>query len=272
MYLGIDIGGTKTLCAALDANGVIIEEIKFPTNPDYKEFLKELESTIEGMEHKDFAAGAVAVPATKLDREHGIVIACGNLPWRNESVQKDIEALVHVPIAIENDAKLAALSEAMLLKDDYSLVLYVTVSTGIGYGLINHGKIDDNIGDGGGRTIMLEYEGKTMPWEDFASGKAIVQKYGKRAVDISDAETWEAISRELSKGLIELIAIADPEVIVFGGGVGHYFDRFKKPLEANLEKYHIPIIDLPKLVTAQRPDEAVVYGCYDLVKQVFPNA
>jgi glucokinase len=110
------------------------------------------------------------------------------------------------------------------------------------------------------------------PWEDFASGRAIVERYGKKAKDIHDEKTWKEISRELAKGFIELIAMTQPEVIVVGGGVGHYFDRFKDILKAEIEKYEIPLVKLPVLLAAQRPDEAVIYGCYDIAKQVYPHA
>jgi predicted NBD/HSP70 family sugar kinase len=272
MYLGIDIGGTKTLIASLDAKGVIKESIKFPTDQDYKKFLKDLNEQIGSLETKDFAAVGVGVPGPGIDRVNGKLLNSSNLAWHNVSLQDDIEDLVHTPVAIENDAKLAALSEAMLLKDRYKSVLYITVSTGIGYGLVVDQKIDVNIGDGGGRTILLEHDGKTVPWESFASGKAIVERYGKMAKDIEDEETWEAISRDLAKGFIELIAITEPEVIVIGGSVGHYFNKYKKPLENEIKKYHVPLIKMPLLVEAKRPEQAVVYGCYDFAKQRFPHA
>lgn len=272
MYVGVDIGGTKTLVAVLDEHGVITEHSKFPTPHDYSEFLRDLSKVIAGLKAKEFAAGAVGIPAPSIDREHGVGINFSNLPWRNVPILQDTEDICHCPIAIENDAKLAALSEAMLLKGKYKKVLYVTISTGIGIGLVVDGIIDTSIGDGGGRTILLEHDGKIMPWEDFAGGRAIVARYGKKASEISDEATWKAICRDLAKGFIHLIALMQPEVIVIGGGVGTYFDRYGKLLQTEIENYQIPLIKLPVLVEAQRPEEAVVYGCYDLAKQTFPHA
>ena len=62
-----------------------------------------------------------------------------------------------------------------------------------------------------------------------------------------------------------------PEVIVIGGGVGTYFDRFGKILAAEIKKYKIPLVKQPVLRQAQRPEEAVVFGCYDLAKQEFAH-
>lgn len=271
MYVGVDVGGTKTLLAALDDAGVITEQAKFPTPKLYDDFLEQLAGTFAGFATKDFRAGTIAIPGT-LDRKHGRALRLGNLSWKNIPVQHDAERLFGCPMAVENDAKLAGLSEAMLLKKTHHVVLYITISTGIGTALIVDGKIDTNIGDGGGRTIMLEHKGKLMAWEDFASGRAIVERFGKRAADITDTKTWQIISHDLAKGLIHLIAITQPQAIVIGGGVGTYFDRFQPLLEAELEKYKLPMVTLPELMAAQRPETAVLYGCYDLAKQAYPNA
>ena len=211
----------------------------------------------------------MACPA--IDRTNGVALSLGNLSWQNEPIQKDVEALANCPVEVENDAKLAALSEAMLLKQGFSKALYVTVSTGIGYALVADGVIDTSVGDGGGRALLLEHNGKLTPWEDFASGRAIVERYGQKAVDIDDSSTWESISRDLAQGLIQLISIAEPDVIVIGGGVGSSFDKLAKPLQTALQKYKLPLVKLPTLQGAQRPEEAVIYGCYELAKQHYGN-
>lgn len=273
MYLGIDIGGTKTLVAVLDAHGAIKERVKFPTPKDYKQFLQELKTTIDSFEHKSFRAGGLAVPG-RIDRKHGSVLGLGNLPkWGGDiPLQRDVEKLCNCPMVMENDAKLGGLSEAMLLKGQYDKVLYVTVSTGIGIALVANCEIDVNIGDGGGKAILLEHGGKLVPWESFASGHAIVERYGKKAMDITDEKTWKAITRDLSLGLIELIAIMQPDVIVIGGSVGTYFDRYGELLDKSLQRFHLPLATIPPVIGAQRAEEAVVYGCYDLARAVFGKA
>ncbi len=272
MYVGIDIGGTKTLVAALNNEGVIHESVKFPTPQNYDDFLKELKKTLGTFKTQEFRAGGIGLPATVLDRKHGRAVSFGNLAWRNVPVQHDIALLTGCPMVMDNDAKMAGLSEAMLLRDTFERVLYVTVSTGIGIAFINKCEIDDNFGDAGGKAMLIEHHGKLQPWESFASGHAIVDHYGKRAVDITDTDTWTKISRDLAGGLIELIALTEPEVIVFGGGVGTYFARFGVILADQLSHYDLPLITLPKLRGAQRAEEAVVYGCYDLAKRTYAHA
>jgi predicted NBD/HSP70 family sugar kinase len=271
MYAGVDIGGTKTLLAAITDDGDISEKIRFETPKNYEFFLHELRFALAKLTHKDFHAAGIGAPGV-LDRKHGRGVSFGNLPWKNVSLLHDIERILGCPAVLDNDAKMAALSEALLLKKKYSRVLYVTVSTGIGYGLVIDGKLDDNIGDSGGRSMLVEHQGKLVPWESFASGHAIVERYGKRAEDIHDVATWKKIVRDLKPGLMELIAVTEPEVIVIGGSVGTYFDRYAKILKDEMRQTHIPLIPLPDYKSAQRPEEAVLFGCYDLAQQTFKDS
>lgn len=268
-FIAIDIGGTKTLLATMSPHGEILESIKFPTPGSYDEFLPALEEAVDKLTTKEFRAGCVAVPGT-IDRTKGKIIQLGNrTDWQNLNITRDIERIVQCPLIIENDAKLAGLSEAMLLKKQYKRVLYITISTGIGIGLTVDGVIDESIGDGGGHSILLPHNDNLVPWESFASGSAIVRKYGKMASEITDKATWSKIVRTFTPGFIELIAILEPEVIVVGGGAGHYIDRFHDLLMKDLRKYETPMLHIPPVLGAKRPDEAVIYGCYDYAKQHF---
>lgn len=266
MYLGVDVGGTKTLVAVLDEHGVIQQKTKFPTPPDYTDFLRQLQQTVTDFGTQKFKAAAAGIPTNNYDRKRSLAISFGNLPWTLVSVQRDLEKMLDCPVYVENDAKLAGLSESMLLKH-HSKVLYITVSTGIGIALVVDNVLDKNIGDPGGSQLMLEYRGKMQKWESFASGRAIVERFGKRAEDIHDEKTWRVIAHDITRGLRELLALMQPEVVVFGGSVGVYFDRYGAFIEEELRKHETPALPVPALVQAQRPEEAVVFGCYDFIKQ-----
>lgn len=267
MYLGIDVGGTKTIVAVLDEHGAITESQKFPTPQDYQNFLSKLADAVDSFTTKDFRAVGAGIPAASIDRKTGIAISFSNLAWHREPIESDIEHLIGCPVAVENDAKLAGLSEAMLRKP--MRLLYLTISTGIGYSLIVDREIDQNIGDSGGSLLLFEHGGKLTPWERFASGKAIVETYGQQAKDIEDPKTWDKIARNITQGLIELIAVTEPELVVIGGSVGVYFDRFSEPLTKYLKELETPLLQLPPVEAAKRPEDAVIYGCYDYAKEVF---
>lgn len=254
--------------ACLDNQGVIKERLKFPTPQNYADFLKELASSVVKLSAHEFIACGLGVPG-KLDRKHGVGLVMGNLPWKDVPIRYDVQRIVHRPVVIENDAKLAGLSEAMLLKEKYHRVLYITISTGIGVGVIVDQHIEPNLVDTEAGKMPLEHNGKMVPWESFASGHAIVQRYGKMAKDIHDEATWRHIAHDIAIGLIDLIAVVQPDIIVFGGSVSTYFDRFERVLKEALERYETPLIPIPPLVPAARPEEAVVYGCYDLAKMTY---
>jgi predicted NBD/HSP70 family sugar kinase len=268
MYVGIDVGGTKTLIGVLNNEGVILEHDKYPTPKKYADFLAQLEQHLNLLKHHDFKAGGAGLPGL-IDRQHGRIIDMGNLPWEDVPIQADLERICGCPMVIENDGKMGGLSEAMLLKKQYQKVLYLAIGTGIGVALIGDQKIDENLGDAGGRSLMLAHQGKLQSWEAFAGGRAIAERYDKPAHEITDEKTWRTICRYLAEGMIQLIAIMGPEVIVIGGSIGTYFDRYGKILTEELKKYELPMLKMPKLVSASRPEEAVVYGCYDLAKQVY---
>ena len=269
MYLAIDIGGTKTLIAVFDGSGAIVNQFKFPTNKDYKSFIEELKKVLsEHFNGQVFAGCCCAVPG-QIDHDKGLALHEGNLPWQNAApIKHDLENILpHVPVFIENDAKLAGLSEA-IAHSDYKTVLYLTVSTGIGAGVSVNGKIEPALASSEPGQMVIEYDGKLAKWENLASGRALVEKYGKRASEIDDPAIWQEFSRALARGIIELVAIIQPDVIVIGGGVGTHFDKFSGALKSELAKLENEMVKAPPIIKASRPEEAVIYGCYELLKQL----
>jgi glucokinase len=267
MFLAIDIGGSKTLIAIFDDTGQIVEEYKFPTNKDYAIFLKDLGQAVKDkLGGRQFKVCAAAVPG-QLDEAKSTVPAFGNLPWQNTPIKHDLETtLGYIPVLIENDAKLAALSEAAG-RPEYKMTLYLTVSTGIGAGVVVDGKIAPILDSSEPGQMVLEFDGQLHKWEDIASGRALVAKYGKRASEIDDPAIWQEFSRALARGVTELIAVLQPDVIIFGGGVGAHFEKFAAPLKVELDKLAGPMVKTPPLIKAKRPEEAVIYGCYELIQQ-----
>ncbi|HUD05860.1 MAG TPA: ROK family protein [Candidatus Saccharimonadales bacterium] len=268
MYLGIDVGGTKTLVAALDNDGVIVEHLRFPTPVRYENFILELAKTIDKLTTKKFKSAGTGIPG-RIDRKKGVAIGFGRLTWPEVPIKKDFEKITHCPVVIENDANLAGLSEAMLVKREYNRVLYVTIGTGIGTGIIDDQKIDPNFFDTEGGQILLEHGGRLQKWEDFASGMAIVKQFGKKARDIHDQNTWKLIATNIYVGLIDLIAVIQPEIIILGGGVSSHYRHFSKFLKADFKHYENVLVPIPPIIQAERPENAVLYGCYDLAKMTY---
>lgn len=265
MYLAIDIGGTKTLICRFDKNGKLDKSVKFPTPKDYKEFKRELADNIDKLTTGKWRACCVAAPG-RIDHETGVVEVFGNLPWKNVPIKEDVADITKCDTLIDNDTKLAGLSEARLLDPPRHKTLYLTISTGIGSALIVNDRIDPDLQDSEAGHMMFEREGKLVPWETFASGKAIVRRFGKRANDISDPAIWTLISRDIAIGLIDVIANTQPDIVIIGGGVGSHFKKFEKPLKQELKRYESPMVPIPPVVGAKRAEEAVIYGCYENIR------
>lgn len=265
MIGAIDIGGTKTLVAVFNDKGKLTEQERFETSQNYEDFLKDLEVVVDKLTTKDFKKAAVAIPGV-VDRENGVGIRFGNLPWRDVPIQANFEKLFGCPIIVDNDAKAAGFYEAKNIIKEFKKVLYVTIGTGIGLAYVFNGKIDPVFGDRGGNQFIVDHNGEPEAWESFASGKAIVRRFGKKASEITDDATWKIIAHDLSIGIWTIVALVEPEVIVIGGGVGSHFDRFDKLLKAELNRYATPVLKVPVIKQASKPEEAVIYGCYEMAK------
>ena len=269
MYVAVDIGGTKTLVAIIGDDATIKEKHRFPTPKDYESLLQGLREVADKFEPKEFKGGGVGVPGS-IDYEKGISLGSPNVSWGNATLRDDCAKIFGCQFVIDNDANMAALSEAMLHKE-CETVLYFTVSTGIGTGLVRGQHIDPALIKSEGGHMVLPYKDKLMDWEDFASGRAIVQQFGKQAEEITSEDDWRTIAHNLALGFFAHIAILQPDLIIVGGSIGTYFDRYGKYLTEELKGYEIPIVPIPPIIEAQRPEEAALFGCYDAAKQKFSS-
>lgn len=270
-YLTIDIGGTKILFARMSSDGKIEDSIKIKTPKEYTELKNALAENVAKITTNNFRLACIAAPG-KINRDNGNVIAFGNIPWENVPIKKDLEAITGIPVIIENDAKLAALSEARLLDPPLHKVVYLTVSTGIGGGTVVDNSLDPNLIDGEVGHMLFEKDGRLVKWQSFASGKAIVERFGKMASEIDDPKIWKIFSRDLAIGIIDIAANSQPDIIIIGGSVGTHFSKYGQFLNNELKKYEHPLVPAPKVIAAKHPEEAVIYGCYELIRDYLDEA
>ncbi len=268
MFLAVDVGGTKTLISEVTDDGTIADSIKIKTPADYHLFVDEVAKSVDKLSTANFQKACVAIPG-KIARKNGVGLTFGNLPWENVPIQADFERIFHCPVIVENDANLAGLGEAQFVDPALRKVLYITVSTGIGAAFVVDNRLEPNALDAEIGHMLVEHRGKLERWEHFASGSAIVRNYGKRASEIEDQQTWYKIAHNLAGGFLTAIAIYTPDVIVVGGGVGTHLDKFKDKLLELLEIYDNPMISIPVIEKAKHPEEAVIYGCYQLIQQSY---
>ncbi len=267
MIVGVDIGGTKTVVALFTESGKLLESRRFETNHNYSIFLSDLANAAASLNTKKAKIGCAAIPGL-LNRRRGIALTLGNLPWKDVYVRHDISTALEIErIFIENDSKLAGLAEARYIRDNYGRVFYLTLSTGIGGALLANGELVHEVIDMEIGKIPLPFEGKLQPWEEFASGRAFFDKYGKKAVDVTSKNIWKQYAKDVNLGLGVICSTFQVEAIIFGGGLGQYLNRFEEHVMPYLDKNLHPIIRRPQaLLSTHFRSQSVIYGCYEYAK------
>jgi len=264
LYIGIDIGGTKTSVVLGTGRCKILDKIKFPTQkekgPDFtidnikksiKEICKRSNINFESIKKIGISCGG------PLNSKKGIILSPPNLPgWDNIPIKEIFEKEFKIPANLENDANAAALAEWKFgAGKGLRNLIFLTMGTGMGAGLILNGKLYSGTNDLAGEVghIRLEKEGpigygKEGSFEGLCSGGGIAQlarkrieEYKKNKIDSIlfkvepnsiTAETVgkaalskdtlalkiiEEVGYYLGLGLSILIDILNPEIIVIGG-------------------------------------------------------
>lgn len=261
MIVTVDTGGTKTLVASFDEKGILGEQIKFPTPKDPAEYTQTLRKILtDNYSDKPVEVIVLAVPGTTKD---GVAIWCNNLGWKNFDVRSALSGVLGTtPILIENDANLAGLSETRFLENIPAQSLYVTVSTGIGSGIITDGHINLALSNSEAGHALVEFDGVVREWESFASGQAIYKTYGQYARDIKSKQIWDQVADRISRGFLAVVPILQPNIVIIGGSIGTYFENYGEQLQAILKEKLPEHIKCPLFVQAKYPELAVIYGCY----------
>lgn len=121
------------------------------------------------------------------------------------------------PINVKNDASVVGLGEAVFgAGKNRRIVVYMTVSTGVGGARIVAGKIDEStFGFEPGHQILSIDNKQTL--EDMVSGRSFEERYQKKPYEVNEREAWEDAARVLALGLYNTTVHWSPDVIVLGG-------------------------------------------------------
>ena len=191
--VGIDIGGTKLATVVADKTGHILGKVRKPTHsekgPEYAigllfDMVREVVNQV-GLEQTSISAIGVSCGGP-LDTKTGIVYSPPNLPgWDALPLKALLESEFQVPVIIENDANASALAEFRFGGGrGYSAVLYMTMSTGIGGGIVIDGQVyhgaNDSAGEVGHQILLPNGPrcgcGKRGCLEALCSGPAIARR------------------------------------------------------------------------------------------------
>ncbi len=268
LYLGIDLGGTKTEIIALEGSGEVRARRRVATPRfDYGATLRTIAELVTTVETELGRRGSVgiAMPGT-LSPATGLV-KNANSTWLNgRPLNHDLQTLLDRPLRFANDADCFALSEA---RDGAaagaSVVFGVILGTGVGGGIVVNGELI-----GGPNGIAGEWGHNPLPWpeaweltgprcycgqqsciETWLSGPGLVQDYERHggvaqhaaavvaASHTGDSLAEAALSRyehRLARALASIINILDPNIIVLGGGLSN-LERLYKRIPEQWDKY-----------------------------------
>jgi glucokinase len=151
--------------------------------------------------------------------------------------------------------------------------VYFTVSTGIGTGIVRDGVLWTGRQDteGGHQVLWPEWTGGPPCHcggagclETLASGLAIERRFGARGENLDDPAAWEDVGRWLGLGTVNAIALLDPDVVIFGGGVCASWKRFAPSLQATVA-FHLRLQTVPPITLGSLGEERSLLGALALV-------
>lgn len=238
----------------------------------------------------------------------GIVKNCVNLGWGTIDVEKELENLLHMPIKAANDANVAALGEMWNGgAKGYRNVILVTLGTGVGGGIIIDGKvIAGSHGAGGeiGHAMVNPHEtvacncGKKGCLEQYSSATGLINSTKKaleqtdapsmlrehpnfmakeiidcaKAGDVVALEQVERFAKILGRALSVFAVVADPEVIVIGGGVSKAGAFLIEKIQTYYEQYAFSACKEANIVLAELGNDAGIYGAAKLICDEIKNS
>jgi fructokinase len=272
LFGAVEAGGTKFVCAIADEGGTLLTESRFPT-ADPESTLARVRDFFK-LGYRDSAPAALGVACfgpVILDRHAANYGFIGNTPkagWSNIDVAVMLAREFSCPVGFDTDVNAAALAEHRWgAGSDTQNLVYVTVGTGIGGGVLIegaplHGLMHPEIGHIHPRRHELDssfagvcpFHGDCL--EGLASGPAIFARTGSELQHLDAAHAqWEIEADYLGQLCAQLVLTLSPQRIILGGGVmaeslfplvrrrtlhwlGGYIDR--REILSSIERYIVP--------------------------------
>ncbi|HEM6183984.1 TPA: ROK family glucokinase [Streptococcus suis] len=312
--IGIDLGGTSVKLAILTTEGEIQEKWSIKTNilddgsyivPDIIESIQHRFET-HGLTKDDFLGVGMGSPGV-VDSEAGTVIGAYNLNWKTLQLVKDqFEAALGLPFFIDNDANVAALGEQWVgAGNNNPNVVFMTLGTGVGGGVIAAGNLIRGVKGAGGELghITVDFDkpfactcGKKGCLETVASATGIVnlsRRYADQyagdaklkqmiddgqdvtAKDVFDLAkegddlaliVYRHFSEYLGVACANIAAVLNPAYIILGGGVSAAGEFLLDGVRKVFAENSFPQIkESTQIVLATRGNDAGVLGAASLV-------
>lgn len=239
MILGaLEAGGTKMVCALADEDGNIIEQKSFPTTVP-EETIPVLIDYFKKAKPDALGIGCFGpVDLNKNSKTYGYITSTPKEGWSNCDIVGTFKRELGIPIGFDTDVNASALGEYTYGSGkNVDNLVYITIGTGIGIGVICEGKILHGAMHPEGGHIMLakreddSFEGKcpyhANCFEGLCSGPAIEKRWGAKGVELSARkEVWELEAWYIAEAILSYTMILSPKKIILGGGVMHQKQLF----------------------------------------------
>ena len=279
-YILVDIGGTNTRIAASSDLTTFTDPVKQPTPAQPEAGLQLIQEAVSALAPEGDIHGIVVGIRGQLDEDKQLVEHMQPndplLSWQDYPLGATLSEQYGCPVWMENDTALAGLGEAYHgAGQGFDLVVYHTISTGVGGVRIDCGSIDHaSIGFEPGHQVLdidrtVLGEDVTPTLENLVSGTAVEERMGVPPYEIPQDDTlWDMLAGYLGQGLRNTVLYWSPEVIVLGGSmiIGDpkiTIDAIRRQTVAALDGY----VDCPYITVASCGDTAPLYGAMVYAKQ-----
>jgi glucokinase len=283
--LGIDLGGTELRIALVAENGSIISQSSTLTaaTDGPAAVLDQMRSLIDQtMRGHDTTLEGIGIGSPgPLDPFEGVVIYAPNLHhWSNVPLRALVSEMTGLDAELNNDGNAGALGEFHFgAGQGYHDIVYVSIGTGIGGGIIVNGRLLQ-----GRRGLAAEMGhmsisengpvcgcGSSGCWEALASGSVLSRLAGGPVspTDASNQMLLDQEARYLGIGITNLLHLFSPDCVILGGGVSKLFDQLIGHLRETVEQRAMrPFRDVP-IVPAKLGKNAGLVGAASLILRPF---
>jgi fructokinase len=253
LYGGIELGGTKIICAVGAGPADVQAERRFATTTP-GEALAQIIAFFRQYQLAAIGIGSFGPISPNRDApDYGSITTTPKPGWAHTDLVGPIGRALDVPVGFDTDVNAAALGEWRWgAGQGLNTFIYLTIGTGIGGGGINnrrlmHGLLHPEMGH-----IRLPHDQRVDPFagicpyhgdclEGLASGPAVQARWGASAESLpADHPAWELEAHYLALACVSFICILSPQRIILGGGVmsqRHLFPLIQREVLTLLNGY-----------------------------------
>ena len=303
--IGVDIGGTKIAAGVVTPEGEISNKVRYPTPGEPEHLVRTIARAIQEVgDGYEVGGVCLALPGLILAQENKVIFAPNLHSIEGIPLKEELEPEIGFQITIENDASAAAWGEFRFRAgSDVDHLVFVTLGTGVGGGVISHGTLLRGAQGAGGELGHMTIQangprcgcGNHGCLESLASGTAIQRRarevageqpdseLGKLAVrgevpgeevtrlagegDTAARSILEETGQWLGIGLAGFVNIFNPEMVAVGGGVAEAGDLILEPARKEVHlRARSPSRDLVEIRQATLGPESGMLGAAALAR------